>query len=276
MREERTIRVLYGAGVFGMAAFCLAPISYMALAAVSRRPDFLSPEAGLELTAAHLTGVLTTESLHFPEYLLNSLVVSGATAFLCVAIASLGAYAITRLALPGGLFVLLAALAVSMFPPVSLVGYLFRFAGALGWVNTYPALILPYTAWILPLSLWILVSYFARVPRDLDRAALVDGCGRLQALRKVVFPAAAPGIFSTALLTFIFAFNELLFALMMTTDHHARTVPVGIALFEGLHGEIPWGQVMAASTITIVPVVVLTLVFQRRIIQGLTRGAVKG
>jgi multiple sugar transport system permease protein len=92
----------------------------------------------------------------------------------------------------------------------------------------------------------------------------------------VVLPAAAPGIFSTALLTFIFAFNELLFALMMTTDHHARTVPVGIALFEGLHGEIPWGQVMAASTITIVPVIVLTLVFQRRIIQGLTRGAVKG
>ena len=276
MREERAVRMLYGAGVFGMTAFCLAPILYMALTAVSRRPDFLSPGAPLELTAAHLRAVLTTESLHFSEFLRNSLIVSGATAVLCVAIASPAAYAVTRLALPGGLFFLLAVLAASMFPPVSLVGYLFRLASALGWVNSYPALILPYTAWIVPLSLWILTGYFAGVPRELDRAALVDGCGRLQALRKVVVPAAAPGIFSTALLAFIFAFNELLFALLLTTDHHARTVPVGIALFEGLHGELPWGEIMAASAITVVPVIVLALVFQRRIVQGLTRGAVKG
>lgn len=276
MKEERMIRILYGAGVAGMTAFCLAPILYMALTAVSRSPDFLSPGAAIEFTAEHLSSVLLTETLHFPGYIRNSLIVSGATAFLCVAIASPAAYALTRLAVPGGLFFLLAVLAASMFPPVSLVGYLFRLASALGWVNTYPALVLPYTAWILPLTLWILTSTFAGVPRDLDRAALVDGCGRLQALRKVVVPAAAPGIFSAALLAFIFAFNELLFALLLTTDHNARTIPVGIALFEGLHGEVPWGEVMAASTITVVPVIVLALVFQRRIVQGLTRGAVKG
>lgn len=276
MKEERVVRILYGAGIVAMAAFCLAPILYMALTAVSRRPDFLSPGGALEFTTAHLAAVLTTKSLHFPGYLRNSLIVSGATAFLCVAIASPAAYAVTRLALPGALFFLLAVLAASMFPPVSLVGYLFRLAGALGWINTYPALILPYAAWIVPLSLWILTSYFAGVPRDLDRAALVDGCGALQALRKVIVPVAAPGIFSTALLAFIFAFNELLFALLLTTDHNARTVPVGIALFEGLHGEFPWGEVMAASTVTVVPVIVLALVFQRRIVQGLTRGAVKG
>ena len=148
--------------------------------------------------------------------------------------------------------------------------------GTLGLINTYAALVLPYTAWILPLSLWILTSYFAQVPADLDRAAVVDGCTRLAALRKVVLPVAAPGIFSTALLAFIFAFNEFLFALMLTTDHAARTVPVGIALFEGLHGQIPWGVVMAASTLTTIPVVLLTLFFQRRIVEGLTRGAVKG
>jgi len=137
------------------------------------------------------------------------------------------------------------------------------------------ALVFPYTAWILPLSLWVLTSYFSRIPRDLDRAALIDGCGPLQALRKVIVPVAAPGIFSTAILAFIFAFNELLFALMLTTDFRARTIPVGIALFEGLHGEIPWGAVMAAATLATVPVVAMTLLFQRRIVQGLTRGAVK-
>ncbi len=276
MSGEGQVRLLYRAGVLGMAIFALGPILYMALTAASVRPDFLSPGAGFEFTAAHFLSVLRTTSLHFPDYLRNSLVISGISAALCVGIASPAAYAITRLPLPGRMLFLLCILAVSMFPPVSMVSYLFRFMGTLGLINTYPALVLPYTAWILPLSLWILTSYFAQVPADLDRAAVVDGCTRLAALRKVVLPVAAPGIFSTALLAFIFAFNEFLFALMLTTDHAARTVPVGIALFEGLHGEIPWGVVMAASVLTTVPVVLLTLVFQRRIIQGLTRGAVKG
>jgi multiple sugar transport system permease protein len=274
--EERQVVLLYRAGVLGMAIFSLGPILFMALAAASSRPDFLAHAAGFELTGAHFLSVLRTTSLHFPEYLRNSLVVSAASAALCVGIAAPAAYAITRLPLPGRILFLLSVLAVSMFPPVSIVGYLFRIMGKLGWINTYPALILPYTAWILPLSVWILSSYFAQVPKDLDRAALIDGCSRLAVLRKVIFPVTGPGIFSTALLSFIFAFNEFLFALMLSTDQAARTVPVGIALFEGLHGEIPWGVVMAASVLTTVPVVLLTLVFQRRIIQGLTRGAVKG
>ncbi len=258
-----------------MTFFCLGPIVYMALTAVSRRPDFLSPGAGFEFTTAHFLEVLRTKSLHFPEYFRNSLVVSGASAALSVTVAAPAAYAVTRLAIPGRVAVLFTVLAVSMFPQVSLVSYLFKLMGSMGWINTYAALLLPYTAWILPLSLWILTSYFSRLPRDLDRAALIDGCGPLAALWKVIVPVAAPGIFSTALLAFIFAFNELMFALMLTTDHQARTIPVGIALFEGLHGEIPWGAVMAAATLTTVPVVALTLLFQGRIIQGLTRGAVK-
>jgi len=258
-----------------MTFFCLGPIVYMAMTAMSRRPDFLSPGAGFEFTAAHFLEVLRAKSLHFPEYFRNSLIVSGISAALSVFVAAPAAYAVTRLAIPGRIAVLFSVLAVSMFPQVSLVSYLFKLMSALGWINTYAALVLPYTAWILPLSLWILTSYFSRIPRDLDRAALIDGCGLLEALRKVIVPVAAPGIFSTALLAFIFAFNELLFALMLTTDHQARTIPVGIALFEGLHGEIPWGAVMAAATLTTVPVVALTFLFQRRIIQGLTRGAVK-
>ncbi len=276
MNEETRIRILYLAGVLGMAVFSLGPVAYMVLTAVSRRPDFLSHAGGFEFTVAHFASVLGSATLHFPDYLRNSIIVSGASAALCVAIASPAAYAVTRLPLPGRVLFLLGILAISMFPPVSLVSYLFQVMGTLGWINTYPALVLPYTAWILPLSVWILTSYFAQVPKDLDRAALVDGCSRLAILRKVVFPVAAPGIFSATLLAFIFAFNEFLFALMLTTDHGARTVPVGIALFEGLHGQIPWGVVMAASTLTTIPVVLLTLLFQRRIVEGLTRGAVKG
>jgi multiple sugar transport system permease protein len=105
---------------------------------------------------------------------------------------------------------------------------------------------------------------------------MIDGCSRGQTLRKVIFPVAAPGLFSATLLAFIFAFNEFLFALMLTTDYRARTVPVGIALFQGLHGETPWGEIMAASTVSVVPLIVLILVFQRNIMQGLTRGAIKG
>lgn len=275
MNGERRIGMLHLAGAVAMTIFCLGPIVYMALTAMSHRPDFLAPGAGFAFTAAHFLEVLRTESLHFPEYFRNSLVVSGISAFFSVSVAAPAAYAVTRLAIPGRVAVLFAVLAVSMFPQVSLVSYLFKLMTAMGWINTYAALVLPYTAWILPLSLWILTSYFSRVPRDIDRAALVDGCGPLEALWKVIVPVAAPGIFSTALLAFIFAFNELLFALMLTTDHRARTIPAGIALFEGLHGETPWGAVMAAATLTVVPVVALTLVFQRRIIQGLTRGAVK-
>jgi multiple sugar transport system permease protein len=143
------------------------------------------------------------------------------------------------------------------------------------WINTHLALILPYIAWELPLSLWILLSYFGRIPLDLDHAALVDGARRHHILRKIIFPLAAPGILSIALLVFIFSFNEFLFALMLTTDHNARTITVGIALFEGLHGEIPWGYLMAASSLASVPLVILAVSFQRRIVQGLTAGAVK-
>jgi len=276
VNEERQIRVLYGSGALAAVSFCLAPVVYMALTALAGRPDFLASGAVFSPTIVHFRDLLARESLHFPTYLRNSLIASGASSLLCVALASPAAYALTRFDLPGRMAILMFVLTVSMFPQVSLVGYLFRILGALGWINTLQALILPYTAWILPLSLWILTGYFARVPLDLDRAALVDGCGRLDALRRVILPVAAPGIFSTALLAFIFAFNEFLFALLLTTDHHARTIPVGIALFQGLHGEIPWGTVMAAATLSTAPVVVLTFLFQRRIIEGLTRGSVKG
>jgi len=276
MKEHTLKKILLGAAAVFLFFFSLAPFIYMMVTSFSENPDYLSPGSTFQFTIQNYVDVLTSDSLHFMDYLKNSLIISGVSAFFCVWIASLAAYAITRLNLRGKQGILFFVLAASMFPQISLISYLFKWMASLGWLNTYPALILPYIAWILPLSLWILVSYFSQIPKDLDKAALVDGCSRWQILCKIIFPVAAPGIFSTAILAFIFAFNEFLFALMLTMDHHARTVPVGIALFTGLHGQIPWGSIMAASVITTLPVVLLTLVFQRRIIQGLTRGAVKG
>ena len=276
MRERWIKILLIIVGASFMLIFCLGPFFYMATVSLSAQPDFLSTQIPFKLTFSNFDAVLTGQSLHFLDYLGNSLVVSLVSAFFAVLIASLAAYAITRLSLPGKMHLLFLVLAVSMFPQIGLVGYLFKFMSGMGWINTYQALLFPYVAWILPLALWILVSYFSQIPIELDKAALVDGASRWQILRKVIFPTAAPGIFSMFLLSFIFAFNEFMFALMLTSDYRARTIPVGITLFQGLHGEIPWGNIMAASVVTVLPVVVLTLLFQRYIIGGLTRGAVKG
>jgi len=275
MREETVKKLLMTLAAFLTAVFCLGPFLYMVLTALSVNPDFLLPTKALHLTFSNFAAVILSESTHFPAYLRNSLVISASAAVITVFLASLAAYALTRLPMPGKTLLLVGILAISMFPPISLISYLFKFMSALEWINTYQGLILPYVAWSMPLSLWILVSYFAQVPRDLDRSARIDGASRFQTLIKIILPVAAPGVFSTTLLVFIFAFNEFLFALMLTVDFRSRTIPVGIALFEGIHGQIPWGEIMAAATLTTIPVVILTLIFQRRMVQGLTRGAVK-
>jgi len=265
-------------GVAGLLAvgWSLGPFLYMTAVSLSGSVDFAAVAAPGGYTLDNYHTILAGKTLHFLDYLRNSILISAASALGAVLIAGLAAYALTRLPLPGTDYILFAVLALSMLPPISIIGYLFRLMTGLGWINTYPALILPYIGWTVPLSLWILVSYFRQVPRELDRAAMVDGCSHWQTLWRVIFPVVLPALFSTAILAFIFAFNEFLFALMLTTDHQARTVPVGIALFQGAHGLTPWGQIMAASVVATLPVVVITLVFQRHIIQGLTRGAVRG
>jgi len=274
MNEEKIKKLLIVSTACFMLLFSLVPFIYMILTSVNVAPDFL--EKGWFFTMSHYRDILSMESLHFLDYLTNSMVVSGVASAFTVFIASLAAYAITRLEMKGKAIVLFIVLAVSMFPQVSMIAYLFKIMVFFGAINTYPALIMPYIAWTLPLALWIMVSYFAQIPKDLDKAATIDGCNEFQILFKVIFPVALPGIFSTALLTFIFAFNEFIFALILTTDFHSRTIPVGIAMFEGIHGQVPWGQIMAASTITMIPILALTLIFQKHIIGGLTKGAVKG
>ncbi|MBI4677416.1 MAG: carbohydrate ABC transporter permease [Elusimicrobia bacterium] len=276
MREEACWRVIRVAGVVMMASFCLFPWLYMLLVSLNDRPDFLGTQGSIGLSGGHYLAVLTERSLHFLDYLRNSAIVALSSAALGTVIAALAAFAVTRLDLPGKAAVLFFVLAASMFPQISLTGYLFRLMTRLGWINTYQGLLFPYVAWTLPLSLWLLVSCFSQIPKELDKAALVDGCTSWQVLWRVLLPVARPGIFAAFLLSFIAAFNEFLFALMLTTDHGARTVPVGIALFQGLHGEMPWGDIMAASIVATAPIAAIVALFQRHIVAGLTGGAVKG
>jgi multiple sugar transport system permease protein len=276
MTEARTKAFALAAGILFMVAFSMAPFVWMLVVSLSRSPDFLGHGGKFIATAGNYVDILTVRSLHFLEYLRNSIVVGGTVAAACAAVAALAAYAVSRLEFRGRLVLPLAILAFSMFPQISLIGYLYKLMRSLGLLNTYAALVFPYIAWTVPLSFWILLSYIMQIPRDFDDAALVDGAGRLTVFCRVILPISAPGLLSAVLLVFISAFNEFLFALMLTTDHHARTIPVGIALFEGLHGEIPWGYIMAASAVASVPLVALSTIFQRYIIQDVTRGALKG
>ncbi len=275
MREENLRKALLWTGGSTLVVFALGPFLWMIVVSLVSNPGFLVAGGG-RLTLVHYGEVLSSRSLHFLHYFRNSLVVAVLASLAVTAVASPAGYAVSRMRFPGRTVVPLLVLAVSMFPQISIVGYLYRIFSRLGMLNTHAALILPYIAYTVPIALWINLSYFSQIPMDLDRAALVDGAGRLKTLRRIILPLALPGIFSSLLLVFIACFNEFLFAIMLTVDYHARTLPVGIALFEGLHGEIPWGKLMAASSLASVPLVVVTLVFQRYIIQGLTGGAVKG
>jgi multiple sugar transport system permease protein len=186
--------------------------------------------------------VLTSPSLHFLDYFKNSLLISSITTVVVTLFSSVAAYADSRMRFPGRAFIPMLILAVSMFPQISIVGFLFDMFAKVGLINHHLALILPYIAWTVPIALWINLSYFSQIPLELDKAALVDGAGRMKVLCKIIFPVVLPGIFSSALLVFIACFNEFPFAIMLIIDYTAQTLPVGIALFQGLHGEIPWGN----------------------------------
>lgn len=205
----------------------------------------------------------------------NSLIVAGTTTAFCVAVGALAAYALARLHFRGKRVILGAVLAVAMFPQISIVSPLFLLLRALGLIDSYPGLILPYLTFALPLAVWLLVGFFRQLPPELEEAAWMDGASRWQTLTRVVLPLAAPGLATTAILTFVYCWNEFLFALSFTLGPERWTVPVAIALFRGQY-QVPWGEIMAAAVVATAPVAALVLAFQRRIVQGLTSGAVKG
>jgi multiple sugar transport system permease protein len=213
----------------------------------------------------------------FTRALVNSIGIALISTVIAVTLAALAAYAITRLDFPGKRLLLAGALAIVMFPPISIVGPLFDMWRTLGLYNTWPGLIIPYMTFTLPLAIWVLSAFFREIPRDLEEAAEVDGATPLQAFRRVILPLAAPGLFTTAILVFIFAWNDFVFAFSLTATTAAQTVPAAIALFPGASQFTqPTGSIAAASMVVTIPIVVMVLFFQRRIVAGLTSGAVKG
>lgn len=213
----------------------------------------------------------------FTKALLNSVIVATSTVLLSLLIGSIASYAMGRIVFRGRGLILFVMLAMTTFPAIAILGGLFQMVRASGLYNTVFALIFSYTTFTLPFTVYTLTNFFKGMPGELEEAALVDGATPFQTFYKVLLPLAAPGMVTTGLLAFIGAWNEFLFALTFTLDSKARTVPVAIANFSGnTQFELPWGNIMAASVVVTVPLIILVLFFQRRIIAGLTAGAVKG
>jgi ABC-type glycerol-3-phosphate transport system permease component len=226
-----------------------------------------------ELITDHYRTLFTQRDFWVP--IRNSLVVAGTTTLFCVGVGALCAYALARLQFRGKALLLGFILAVGMFPQISVVSPLYMLLRELRLINTYPGLVLPYLTFAMPLTVWLLVGFFRQLPAELEEAAMVDGASRLRAFGEVIVPLALPGLATTAILTFVYSWNEFLFALSFTLGPERQTVPVAIALFRGQY-QIPWGQILAAAVVATAPVTLLVLAFQRRIVQGLTAGAVKG
>lgn len=212
----------------------------------------------------------------FLPALLNSVIVVLIATLISVVLATFAAYAIARLDFPGKKMILLVSLAVSFFPVISLVTPLFDLWRAIGLFDTIPGLIIPYLSLTLPLSIWVLSAFFQQIPWEMEQAAQVDGASSWEAFRKVIVPLAAPGVFTTAIITFFTAWNDFVFAISLTSEN-ARTVPAALAFFTGASQfEQPTGAISAAAVVVTIPVVIMVLLFQKRIVAGLTSGAVKG
>jgi multiple sugar transport system permease protein len=213
----------------------------------------------------------------FSSALINSVGIGLSTTVIAVALGALAAYAIARLDFPGKRVLIGATLLVTMFPAISLVTPLFNIERRVGLFDTWPGLILPYITFALPLAIYTLSAFFREIPWDLEKAAKMDGATPAQAFRKVIVPLAAPGLVTAAILVFIFAWNDLLLALSLTATKAAITAPVAIVNFTGSSQfEEPTGSIAAGAMVITVPIIVFVLIFQRRIVSGLTSGAVKG
>jgi multiple sugar transport system permease protein len=213
----------------------------------------------------------------FSSALINSVGIGVTTTVIAVVIGAMAAYAVARLEFPGKRLLIGVVLLISMFPAISLVTPLFNIERRIGLFDTWPGLIIPYITFALPLAIYTLSAFFREIPWDLEKAAKMDGATPAQVFRKVIAPLAAPGIVTTAILVFIFAWNDLLLALSLTATDAAITAPVAIANFTGSSQfEEPTGSIAAGAMVITVPIIVFVLVFQRRIVAGLTSGAVKG
>lgn len=281
---RRHRRALLGRGGFYLfialfVTFCLAPFIWTLLTSFKGDTTIYNVPINYlpnPFDLASYTQIFQLE--RFRWSLLNSAIVASSATAISLTIGAFCAYAIARLDFPGKNFLLAMVLAISMFPGIAIIGPLFRQFNSWGLTNNYLALILPNVTFTLPICIWTLTAFFNDMPIELEESARVDGCTRMQTFFKIVAPLAAPGVFTAAILLFIQAWNEFLFARTFMSQPNRLTATVAIAQFEGADAaaQYPWGQITAASIVITLPLVVLVLLFQRRIISGLTAGAIKG
>jgi multiple sugar transport system permease protein len=263
-------------GVAAIVLFCLFPFYWLINISLKTGPqlssaDIFPPSPSLQNYKSIF------QNSDFTRALANSAIVSLVTTALGVVVGSFAAYALARLKMSYKGLLLAIVLSISTFPQIAIAAPLFRLWSDIGLYNTLIGLVIPYLTFALPLSIYILVSFFREIPKDLEEAALVDGATNFQAFRKVIVPLAAPGLATTAILAFIAAWNEFLLATTLTSSTTARTVPVAISQFTGSSQfEVPLGTQSAASVVISIPLILLVLLFQKRIVAGLTAGAVKG
>lgn len=269
-------RWLLNIGIAIIVIYCLAPFYWMLVSAFRRPNDqgenslFPSP-----FSVENFRGVFGPE-VGFWRSLVNSLVVAGTTTVLTLIIGTFAAYTIARMEFRFKSLVAAIIIAMSMFPVISLIVPLLKLFTEIGWINTFQAMIVPSLSFALPLAVWTLATFFRQMPKELEEAAMVDGLTRGQAFRLIIIPLAAPGMFTTAIITFIAAWNEFIIALSMVNEKSMQTATVAISRFTGTTNfDTPFGTQMAAGVIVTVPLVIVVLIFQRRIIAGLTAGGVK-
>jgi len=265
------LRMAAKLGVALGAAVLLLPLVYGVLASFRAEAELFARPGALpsRIVLEHYRALFVERGFLRP--IVNSIVVSLGTTLLALLFGAPCAYAIARLRFRGKRVLLSSILVISMFPQIAIVSPLYLMLRALGLINTYPGLVLPYLTFAMPLSVWLLVGHFSALRRWLEEAALIDGASRWRALCSVVLPVAFPGIATAAILTFIYAYNEFLFALSFSLGPELQTAPVAIALMRGRY-QVPWGQVMAAAMVATLPVALLVLGFQRRIVKSFAAG----
>jgi multiple sugar transport system permease protein len=258
--------------------FFLFPFYWQTITSVKSDLDIASSSiiwVPTHLDFSHYYNVFNLPSRSFAQNILNSVIVAGATTLLSLLFGTLSAYALAKLPLPAKRTILVLVIVMVTFPGIALVASLFIFLRDLNLIDTYWALIIPYVAFSLPFAIWVLTNFFRDIPGELAEQAEVDGCTPVQSLIKVILPLSAPALVTAGLLIFIGAWNEFLFAYTFMSQPNMQTVPVSIFYFGGVHS-VPWGEITAASEIVSLPIIVLVLIFQRRIVQGLTAGSLKG
>ena len=276
MKTSRRARFGLGAAAVAIVFWALAPVVWIVSLSFKQGDDIDNRQ--FWPTNWSLDNYRTVFQTHlFTSALRNSLGISLIATVISVALAVLAAYAVSRLHFPGKRWVLNGALAVSVFPAISIATPLFNLWRTIGLYDTWAGLVIPYLALTLPLAMWTMTSFFRQIPIDLEQAAQVDGATTWQAFRRILLPLAAPGVFTTAILAFFVAWNDFIFGITLTSTDNARPVPAALAFFSGASEfQQPTAAIAAASVIVTIPVVVLVLLFQRRIVAGLTSGAVKG